>query len=170
MAKIKKELVSAVAAYVSEYTDEELDEIVAKVKKLREKERKKNEDPLSAEELAAEVFKLCPDCTFIPLCVAWDNEDNHEYSIEQENLQEMIYDDEYIVRKLKKDGYILPHTEDSMTFGDWKKVVEYMGRLAKKLGLKNESVDGDYCEGYYVSLCGYLKNTGGPSWFYDINR
>lgn len=164
---ISKTLINDVVKLVDGYNDEELDELVEKVKKERERIRKKNEDPLSAQELADEIFKICPDCNFIPLAIETTCECTYTTSIDVEEIDDYLSEEE---KRLKKNkGFILPHQNDDMKIGDWKKIPELRTRLAKKIGLRYNEENGDYCGLFHLSVCGWVKEMGKHEWFYDIN-
>ena len=172
---IEEQLIEKVFDLVKDYEgdpNELLKDVTRKVMIYQSKEqealRKKNKEELN--KTAEEIFKLCPDCNFIPVAIESGSEDVFTTSPNLEDIWESCYN--YLIDPEENDyELIMPHQTDEMTFGDWKKINELWEKMIMHAGYKyHTDNDGDYCEFYHLSVHGFSKKAKKIVDYYDINR
>lgn len=154
---LKKEVrnaISEIETILQEYNNEEVELIQKKIKKNRDDLKIKG-DSESIKAYADRIFELCPECNCIPVSVEFVEKSYYTSEVDLDSILEEIGE----VVTFESEKYIVPHTTDEMTFGDWEKILKIWKILLRFCGLKSETTKGDYSDYKYSNLYVYSKET-----------
>ena len=154
---LKKEVRSAISeieTILEQYNNEEVDLIQKKIKKNREELKLKGDGEL-IKTYADRIFELCPECNCIPVAVEFVERNCYSSEIE---LNSILGEIEGFV-SYENEKFIVPHTTENMTFGDWEKILKIWKILLRFSGMNEETTKGEYSEYRYLNLYVYSKES-----------
>ena len=154
---LKKEVRNAlyeIETILELYNNEELDLILKKIKKNREDLKIKG-DSESLKTYADRIFELCPGCNCIPIGVEFVEKNYYTMEVNLESILEEVGE----VISFEDEKYIVPHTTEEMTFGDWERILKIWKILLRFCGLKNGMNKGDISDYRYSNIYVYSKDT-----------
>lgn len=165
---LKKEVrnaVSEIETILELYNNEELDLILKKIRKNREDLKIKG-DSESIKTYADRIFELCPECNCIPICVEFVEKSYYTTEVNLESILEEVRE----MISFNDGKYIIPHTTEEMTFGDWEKILKIWKILLRFCGLKNEVKSGELNDYRFSNLFVYCKETGNIEKIEGLNK
>lgn len=152
---LKKEVrntISEIETILEQYNNEEVDLIQKRIKKDRDDLKLKG-DFESLKTYADRIFELCPECNCVPICVEYVERNYYSSEVDLNSIlgEIGVFDDE---------KYVVPHTTEEMTFGDWEKILKIWKIMLKYSDYKTETRRGEYNEYKFHNLYVYSKETG----------
>ena len=165
---LKKEVrnaISEIETILELYNNEELELILKKIKKNRDDLKIKGDSEL-IKTYADRIFELCPECNCIPLSVEFVERNCYSSEV---NLDSILGEIKETI-SLNEGKYVLPHTSEDMTFGDWEKIIKIWKILLRFSGLKDETRKGEYSEYRYFNLYVYSKETEKIELVTELNK
>lgn len=147
---LKKEVrnaISEIETILELYSNDELDLILKKIKKNRDDLKLKG-DAESVKTYVDRIFELCPECNCIPVAVEFVEKNYYSTEVDLDSIFKEVGE----VISFDDEKYIIPHTTDEMTFGDWEKILKIWKILLRFSGLKDEVKRGEISDYRYTNL------------------